>query len=132
MLASYLLKKMRFLTVSSIKEAVFIFCFGYLAYAISELVEMSGIISLLTAGIVMAHYGWFNLSPQGKHVSATSISFMALLAESFVFVYLGLTFFSYASYDWSWQFILVEIIVILVSRFIATVGLVYTLKLFGQ
>jgi NhaP-type Na+/H+ or K+/H+ antiporter len=67
--ASLCLKKMRFISVSSIKETLLIFCFGYLAYATGEIAHMSGIISLLTAGIIMAHYGWYNLSPQGKHVS---------------------------------------------------------------
>jgi NhaP-type Na+/H+ or K+/H+ antiporter len=72
LIASILLKKMRFLTVSSIKETLLIFCFGYMSYATGELTEMSGIICLLTSGIVMAHYGWYNLSPQGKHVSCVA------------------------------------------------------------
>jgi NhaP-type Na+/H+ or K+/H+ antiporter len=63
LLASYILKRMRFLTVSSVKETLLIFAFGYVAYATGELVHMSGIISLLTSGVVMAHYGWYNLSP---------------------------------------------------------------------
>lgn len=62
-IASYILKKMRFITVSSVKETLLIFAFGYIAYATGELIGMSGIISLLTSGVVMAHYGWYNLSP---------------------------------------------------------------------
>lgn len=63
LIASYLLKCMRFLTVSSIKETLLIFSFGYVAYSTGEIAHMSGIICLLTAGIIMAHYGWYNLSP---------------------------------------------------------------------
>ncbi len=63
LLASYLLKKMRFLTVQSIRETLFIFSFGYISYTAGELLNMSGIVSLLTSGIVMAHYAWYNLSP---------------------------------------------------------------------
>ena len=63
LLGSYCLKKMRFISVSSIKETLVIFCFGYLAYSTGELAHMSGIIALLTSGIIMAHYGWYNLSP---------------------------------------------------------------------
>ena len=72
LLASYILKKMRFIAVSSIKETLLIFCFGYVAYSVGEIAHMSGIISLLTSGIIMAHYGWYNLSPQGKHVSCVA------------------------------------------------------------
>jgi len=72
LIGSYILKRMRFLTVSAVKETLLIFCFGYLAYGTGELAHMSGIISLLTSGVVMAHYAWYNLSPQGKHVSSVA------------------------------------------------------------
>ncbi len=62
LLASFLLKKMRFLTRQSIRESLFIFSFGYISFTASELLGMSGIISLMTSGIVMAHYAWYNLS----------------------------------------------------------------------
>ena len=87
---------MRFLTVQSIRETLFIFGFGYISYTAGELLSLSGIISLLTSGIVMAHYAWYNLSPQGKHVSGVAFSVIGYGFEAFVFSYLGLSFFSYA------------------------------------
>jgi sodium/hydrogen exchanger-like protein 6/7 len=90
---------------------------------------MSGIIALLTSGIIMAHYGWYNLSPQGKHVSCVAFQVIGFLAEAFVFIYLGLSYFYYASYDWSYSLILVEFAVIIVGRFCATTGLVFTLMI---
>jgi sodium/hydrogen exchanger-like protein 6/7/sodium/hydrogen exchanger 8 len=63
LIASVLLKHMRFISASSIRESLFIFCFGYISYAIGYITNMSGIISLLMSGVVMAHYGWYNLSP---------------------------------------------------------------------
>ena len=53
----------RALTHSAIIECSLVFCFGYLSYAIAELIHCSGIIALLTCGILMAHYTWYNLSP---------------------------------------------------------------------
>jgi solute carrier family 9 (sodium/hydrogen exchanger), member 6/7 len=135
LLASYLLKKMRFLTVQSIRETLFIFSFGYLSYTAGELLKMSGIISLLTSGIVMAHYAWYNLSPQGKHVSGIAFSVIGYGFEAFIFAYLGLTFFSYAdlkSNVWSWSFILVELANVIISRFLGTVCLLYFVKLCGH
>ena len=61
--ASYLFKRMRFVSVSAIKETLMIFCFGYLAYTFADLVHMSGIIAMLTSGVIMAHYAWYSLSP---------------------------------------------------------------------
>ena len=132
LIASYFLKCMRFLTVSSIKETLLIFSFGYLAYATGEIAHMSGIISLLTAGIVMAHYGWYNLSPQGKHVSCVALQVIGFGFEAFVFAYLGLSFFSYADlshYPWSWSFILIELFICIVARISGTVVLLYLLVL---
>ena len=57
--------------------------------------------------------------------------------EAFVFAYLGLSFFSYVDtehwkYPWSWSFILVELFICIVARFIGTVGLIGFLRLFGH
>ncbi len=43
-----------------------------------------------------------------------------------------MSFFSYTKFEWSWEFILIELIVIIVGRFGGTVGLVYFLSLFGH
>jgi NhaP-type Na+/H+ or K+/H+ antiporter len=49
--------------------------------------------------------------------------------EAFVFGYLGLAFFSYASYDWSWQLIICEIVIVIAGRFIGTIGIIKVLEL---
>ena len=69
-LSALLMKQARSLTKSPVVECAMIFCFGYLAYISAELCHYSGIISLLTSGIMMAHYTWYNLSPQAQNNSA--------------------------------------------------------------
>jgi len=108
---------------------VLIFIYAYLSYIVSEMVGFSGIISLLTSGIFMASYAWYNLSLGGRMGSNVIFSFLAFLAEGFVFSYLGLTFFSYKSFPWSYQLILVLMLAILVGRAVGSIGLIYTLKL---
>ena len=61
-LAAIVMKRFRYLTVNPIIECNLIFCFGYLSYSVAELIHSSGIIALLTCGILMAHYAWYNLS----------------------------------------------------------------------
>jgi len=63
LLSSFVFAQARFLTHSTIVECNLVFCFGYLSYCVSELIHCSGIISLLTCSILMAHYTWYNLSP---------------------------------------------------------------------
>ena len=73
----------------------------------------------------MAHYAWYNLSPQSKQTTSLAFGAIGFGAEAFVFAYLGLTFFSYTSYEWSWQFFIAEFFVIIVGRFLGIVGLLY-------
>ena len=80
----------------------------------------------------MAHYAWYNLSPQGKHLSSAAIQVIGFGFEAFVFAYLGLSYFAYIELTWSWQFILSEAAICIVGRFLGTVGLIYFLSIFGH
>ena len=124
LVGSYIFKRMRFLTHSAIKETLLIFCFGYLAYSAGELAGQSGIICLLTTGVIVAHYGWYNLSPQGKVLSSASYQVIGFALEAFVFCYLGLSFFSYAGFYWSWSLIGIEFLICIVARIVGTIGLI--------
>lgn len=62
LLSAIVFKRMRFLTENPTIECNLVFCFGYLSYCMAEMIHCSGIISLLTCGILMAHYTWYNLS----------------------------------------------------------------------
>jgi len=61
-LSSLLFKKARFLTHSPITETIVLLLIALCCYFISEMFELSGIISLSVCGITMAHYTWYNLS----------------------------------------------------------------------
>jgi NhaP-type Na+/H+ or K+/H+ antiporter len=61
--SSLMFKWLRFLTHSAVCETILLIIIAFVAYFFSEASELSGIISLLTGGITMAHYTWYNLSP---------------------------------------------------------------------
>lgn len=50
---------------------------------------------------------------------------LSFFAEAFVFVYIGITGFGYNDQNWSLKFIILEILIITVGRFIGIVGLLY-------
>jgi len=62
-ISSLLFKSFRFLCHSAITETLIIFIIAMTCYFIAEACKLSGIISLLTCGVTMAHYTWYNLSP---------------------------------------------------------------------
>jgi len=49
--------------------------------------------------------------------------FLGKLSEAFVFIYLGVTLFSFKEYRWSWELFLAELIIIVVGRLFGTIGL---------
>ena len=130
-LSAYMLKKFRFLTVNPVMETNLVFVFAYLSYCVTELFHYSGIIALLVCGVVMAKYSWYNLSPQAKQVTSIAFQVIAYAVEAFVFGYLGITFFSYISLDWSWQLFIAMLIICVLGRFIGTIGVIKILELFG-
>ena len=125
------MKKARSFTRDPVAECAIIFAIAYISYVTAELLHQSGIITLLSCGVTMAHYGWYNLSPQGQTSSAIVFQFLGFLAEGFVFSYLGLTFFSYRTMPWSVSFISVMFFIVLAGRAMSTIGLVSLLKLCG-
>lgn len=131
MICSWCFKYLRSLTKSAVVECALVFIFAYLSYIVSEMSSYSGIISLLTSGVFMAAYAWYNLSPGGRTGTTVTFSFIAFLAEGFVFSYLGLTFFSYRHFAWSWHLICVLLFAILVGRACGSMGLIGALKICG-
>ena len=96
LLSAIILKHFRSLTHSAATETILLFIVGFLSYALSGSLGQSEIISLLTCGITMAHYTWYNLSPQGKTISSVTFSILGSAAEAFVFSYIGLCVYTYA------------------------------------
>jgi len=57
------------------------YAFALISYFVAGMtklldIEMSGIISLLMCGIIQAHYGWYNLSPQGQKTTVVTFTFL--------------------------------------------------------
>jgi NhaP-type Na+/H+ or K+/H+ antiporter len=120
--SSLLFKYCRFLCHSPITETLLLLIIAFVTYFLSEAQEFSGIITLLTCGITMAHYTWYNLSPQGKTISSVAIGMLGSGAESVVFAYIGLCTFTYAAdqqdnkFPWSISFIGIMFAIIIVGR----------------
>lgn len=76
----------------------------------------------------MAHYTWYNLSPQGKTISSVAVSIFGAASESIVFAYIGLCVFTYAhdakvgdlnQHTWSISFIGWMTLIVILGRICA-------------
>jgi NhaP-type Na+/H+ or K+/H+ antiporter len=128
LISALMFKYSRLLTRSAIVECSLVFSFAYASYLVAELFSLSGIVTLLSCGIFMGQYTWFNLSPQAKQATSFSFQLISYMLEAFIFAYLGLGVFSFISFDWSWKLFLAMFAIILVMRTIATIGIIKFLE----
>lgn len=68
--------------------AVFL-VFSYMPYLLAEGLHLSGTVAILFTGTTMKRYTFPNLSPEAQKFSETMISFLAYIAEAFIFIDLG-------------------------------------------
>ena len=87
--ASLMTKHLRSISHSAINESALFLSLALLSYYISEIVQASAIASLLVTSIVLSHYAFYNLSPQGKHVTSITFQTMGYMAEATVFAFVG-------------------------------------------
>jgi len=90
-LAALLLKNMR---VEQPYLAIGTFvCTGYIGYALCEGIKLSGILCVFFTGFTLKHYAYYNV-PKATRTSVSDVlKSAAFLAESSIYVYLGIAFF---------------------------------------
>ena len=133
---SLLFKHVRFLTVSPIIETFLVFIFCYASYFVSYMIkipgstlEMSGIIAIITCGIVSAHYTYYNLSFNAKKGTTFAFSLVGEASEAAIYAYVGLALYSTIPTWWSWSFILVQFIIVVGGRVVAILLVFYSFRL---
>ena len=89
--------------------------FAYGPYFLADGLSYSGIMAILSSGIVMSHYAHFNLSPVTQITVQQTFRTFAFLAESCVFAYLGMAIFSF-SHSFKPAFVIWTLILCLVGR----------------
>ncbi|KAL1608411.1 monovalent cation:H+ antiporter, CPA1 (nhx1) [Paraconiothyrium brasiliense] len=98
-------------------ESCLIILIAYLTYFFSNAIHMSGIVSLLFCGICMKHYAYHNMSRRTQLTTKFVFQTTAQLSENFIFIYLGISLFSYD--DYKPLFILITVIGICAARWAA-------------
>jgi sodium/hydrogen exchanger 8 len=82
-------------------ETSLLFTFCYLCYATGEAFHLSGILALFFQGMVLSHYNSYNLSSTAHVASEQIFSTLATLAETVVFLFMGMGVFTgrFSNYD---------------------------------
>ncbi|ETW09013.1 sodium/hydrogen exchanger 3 [Aphanomyces invadans] len=97
-------------------EITMLFLFAYGSYSLAEVMKLSGIMSLFFCGITMAHYNTTNLSTTSQITSESIFQSFALVAEFFVFLYMGMGICVGQFGRWDVKFMVLAIVFCLVAR----------------
>uniref|UniRef100_A0A914X3B0 Sodium/hydrogen exchanger n=1 Tax=Plectus sambesii TaxID=2011161 RepID=A0A914X3B0_9BILA len=91
--------------------------FPYLAYLLSELVHISGILAIVTCGLVMKQYVKSNVTGKSLVTVNYFLKTLSSSCEAIIFMLLGLSTISEKHY-WDTAFVAVTVVACLVFRFI--------------
>lgn len=103
--------------------------FAYLPYGLAEGTKLSGIMSILFAGIVMSHYTHHNLSPITQILMQQTLRTVAFMCETCVFAFLGLSIFSFP-HKFEISFVIWCIVLVLLGRAVNIFPLSFLLNFF--
>ncbi|XP_051125669.1 sodium/hydrogen exchanger 4-like [Andrographis paniculata] len=90
LLTSYALKCFYFGRHSTIREIAVMVLMAYLSYMLSELLELSGILTVFFTGIFMSQYAWYNVTDDSRITTWHVFAMMSSIAETFIFLYVGM------------------------------------------
>ena len=82
----------------------------------AESIELSGIMALFFCGIVLAHYNSYNLSKTSQTTAEEIFAALSTVAESFVFMYMGMGCFPCGDRSSKAPFNLGSLVVLLARR----------------
>jgi NhaP-type Na+/H+ or K+/H+ antiporter len=128
LMCTIFLKKMKLFRLNRVQECCIILFFAFFSYSISEILGLSPIISLLFCAMFMSHYAFYNISFQAREESSVVARIMSSIAEAFIYTYLGLTFIPMMDTSFSTTFIIAELGIVIVARYISVYLLTSILK----
>lgn len=115
LLVSWTLKVFN-LTYDPVKECTIMLTFAYLSYLVAEQSSLSGIISMFSCGLFMAHYAYWNISKKARHGTELAVCSIANINQSFLYIYMGLSAYSIEPEFVRWDMVWTTITAILVCR----------------
>eukprot|EP00262_Sarcandra_glabra_P002628 TRINITY_DN13031_c0_g1_i1.p1 TRINITY_DN13031_c0_g1~~TRINITY_DN13031_c0_g1_i1.p1 ORF type:complete len:548 (+),score=48.85 TRINITY_DN13031_c0_g1_i1:364-2007(+) len=90
LLSAYIIKKLYFGRHSTDREVALMILMAYLSYMLSELCNLSAILTVFFCGIVMSHYTWHNVTESSRITTKHTFATLSFISEIFIFLYVGM------------------------------------------
>ena len=102
---------------------------AFLPYGIAEALGLSGICSVLFAGIMTDYYTYHHLSKKSQITTRHTVSTLSYMAELFVFIYLGMSFFLEEGHEFRGAYVVFTLILCFAGRAISVFPLAFLLNM---
>ncbi|GAB1605902.1 sodium/hydrogen exchanger 9-like isoform X4 [Argonauta hians] len=109
-------------------ETALFFLMSYSTFQAAEAAGLTGIVAVLFCGITQAHYTYNNLSLESKARTKQLFELCNFLSENFVFLYIGVSVFTFQGMKWHALFIFSAFVIIHFAIIIARFANVYPLS----
>lgn len=119
--ASFVFKNVPTLKIHAAREVFLIILVAYLSYIVSEMCNLSGIMTIFCCGMTMSYYTLYNLSHKSRKGSQLAVETIGHSAEAFLFTYMGLSLFSLEGNTISLEFSIFVLIITMVARCISII-----------
>eukprot|EP01064_Diplonema_japonicum_P012468 TRINITY_DN19922_c0_g1_i1.p1 TRINITY_DN19922_c0_g1~~TRINITY_DN19922_c0_g1_i1.p1 ORF type:complete len:568 (+),score=69.48 TRINITY_DN19922_c0_g1_i1:36-1706(+) len=104
-------------------ELCIIIFFGFGSFYVAEALHLSGIMALFICGRASCHYSWHNMATLSQVTAPQLLHVLAFIAETYVFSFLGLAFWSF-EHDWKIGFTLLVLLCLFATRMLTVFPLV--------
>jgi len=110
-----------------------LFLFSFISYALAELLDASGIISVFFTGFMISKYAQWSLSEEGRESIHILVHFCSESCEKLIFVLLGMYTYNYLSvWNWSSTLIAFTFLALVLGRILLVVVTTNITNLFTQ
>mmetsp|Transcript_5583 Transcript_5583/g.14202 ORF Transcript_5583/g.14202 Transcript_5583/m.14202 type:complete len:698 (-) Transcript_5583:324-2417(-) len=118
-IVSSVIFKTGYFQAENMLEPMLVILFAFSSYMMAEALKLSGIVSILFCGMVMAKYTRPNLSAHADLHAHGFFKILASMAETFVFIYIG-TSLCLERQAWglglTWAFLVISLVALAASR----------------
>ncbi|XP_076949010.1 sodium/hydrogen exchanger 4-like [Bidens hawaiensis] len=101
LVTAFILRGLSFGRHSSVREVALMVLVAYLSYMLAELFELSGILTVFFAGVLMSHYSWHNVTESSRITTRYAFATLSYIAETFIFLYVGMDALDYEKWKMS-------------------------------